>query len=115
MKKRNGLRFAKLRQKWSDPKFVHLRYNISVICTKLFFSQLVWLQLCAVGVWILVFQDSCNRHDGAQRVIVDEGYIKVYGEVDVDNTVDVNVENTVDVNVENTVDVNGSVYAYVEE
>lgn len=68
-------------------------------------SQLFWIQLCAIGIWVLVLQNIFGREDGSQRVYVDGGRIEaevsgsvdanVSGSVDVDNTVDVNVRNTV--------------------
>ena len=61
--------------------------------------------MCAVGIWLLVFQNYCSDEDSAQRVYVVggdidanvSGYVdaNVSGSVDVDNTVSVEVENTV--------------------
>lgn len=72
---------------------------------KLFTSRLFWLQVCAVGIWLLVIQNYCGRSGNAQRVYVVggdidadvSGYVHadVSGSVDVDNTVSVEVENTV--------------------
>ncbi len=73
--------------------------------TKLFNSQLFWIQVCAVGIWLLVIQNFFGGEDTAQRVYVVGGNIdaevsgyvdaNVSGSVDVDNTVSVEVENTV--------------------
>ncbi len=71
----------------------------------LFNSQLFWIQVCAVGIWLLVIQNYCEGEDTAQRVYVVGGNIdadvtgivdaNVSGSVDVDNTVSVEIENTV--------------------
>lgn len=76
---------------------------------QLFHSRLFWIQVCAVGIWLLVFQNYFGSEDTAQRVYVVGGNIdaNVSGSVDVDNTVDVvgtvDVDNTVPVRVTNTV------------
>ena len=64
---------------------------------KLFHSQLFWIQVCAVGIWLLVIQNYFGGEDTAQRVYVVGGYVdaNVSGSVDVDNTVSVEVENIV--------------------
>lgn len=72
---------------------------------KLLHSQLFWLQVCAVGIWLLVIQNYFGGENSAQRVYVVGGNIdadvsgyvdaNVSGSVDVDNTVSVEVENTV--------------------
>lgn len=72
---------------------------------KLFHSQLFWIQVCAVGIWLLVIQNYFGSEDTAQRVYVVggdidanvSGYVdaNVSGSVEVDNTVSVEVENTV--------------------
>lgn len=72
---------------------------------KLFRSQLFWIQVCAVGIWLLVIQNYFGSEDTAQRVYVVGGNIdanvsgyvdaNVSGSVDVDNTVPVRVTNTV--------------------
>ena len=75
----------------------------------LFRAQLFWIQVCAVGIWLLVIQNFFGGEDTAQRVYVVGGNIdaNVSGSVDVDNTVDivgsVDVDNTVPVRVTNTV------------
>lgn len=75
----------------------------------LFHSQLFWIQICAIGIWLLVIQNYFGGEDTAQRVYVVGGNIdaKVRGSVDVDNTVEVvgsvDVDNTVPVRVTNTV------------
>lgn len=74
--------------------------NISRIkenATKLFRSQLFWIQVCAVRIWLLVIQNYFGGEDTAQRVYVVGGSVdaNVRGSVDVDNTVSVEVENTV--------------------
>lgn len=82
--------------------------NISKIkenADKLFHSQLFWIQVCAVDIWLLVIQNYFGGEDTAQRVYVVGGNIdaavsgtvdaNVSGSVDVDNTVSVEVENTV--------------------
>lgn len=79
--------------------------NIKEKLSKPFNTQLFWLQVCAIGIWLLVIQNYFEREEGAQRVYVVGGNIDadVRGSVDVDNTVSVEVENTVPVEVENTV------------
>lgn len=71
--------------------------NIKEKLTKLYNSQLFWLQVCAIGVWLLVIQNYFGREDGAQCVYVVGGSVDatVRGSVDVDNTVSVEVENIV--------------------
>lgn len=81
--------------------FIKIKGN----ATKLFNSQLFWIQVCAVGIWLLVIQNFFGGEDTAQRVYVVGGNIdaevsgyvdaNVSGSVDVDNTVSVEVENTV--------------------
>lgn len=60
--------------------------------TKLFSSQLFWIQVSAVGIWLLVFQNYFGVEDtsdgNAQRVYVVGGDISA----DVGNTVDINIE-----------------------
>lgn len=60
---------------------------------QLFHSQLFWIQVCAVGIWLLVIQNYFGSEDTAQRVYVVGGDIdaNVSGRVGVVNTVDVNV------------------------
>lgn len=76
---------------------------------KLFHSQLFWIQVCAIGIWLLVIQNYFGGEDTAQRVYVVGGNVdaNVSGSVDVDNTVEVvgsvDVDNTVPVRVTNTV------------
>lgn len=76
---------------------------------KQFHSHLFWIQVCAVGIWLLVIQNYFGGEDTAQRVYVVGGNIDadVRGSVDVDNTVEVvgsvDVDNTVPVRVTNTV------------
>lgn len=86
--------------------------NISKIkgnANKLFHSQLFWIQVCAVGIWLLVIQNFFGGEDTVQRAYVVGGNIDadVHGSVDVDNTVEVvgsvDVDNTVPVRVANTV------------
>lgn len=85
--------------------FIKIKGN----ATKLFNSQLFWIQVCAVGIWLLVIQNFFGGEDTAQRVYVVGGNINadVRGSVDVDNTVEVvgsvDVDNTVPVRVTNTV------------
>lgn len=74
--------------------------NISKIIDNVntvFHSQLFWIQVCAVGIWLLVIQNYFGGEDTAQRVYVVGGNIdaNVNGSVDVDNTVSVEVENRV--------------------
>lgn len=79
--------------------------NIKEKLSRIFNSQLFWLQVCAVGIWLLVIQNYFGNEDTAQRVYVVGGNIdadvtghvnaNVFGSVDVDNTVSVEVENTV--------------------
>lgn len=82
-------------------KPAHIKRKLS----QLYNSQLFWLQVCAIGIWLLVIQNFFGREDGAQSVYVVGGSIDadVRGSVDVDNTVSVEVENTVPVEIENTV------------
>lgn len=63
----------------------------------LFNSQLFWIRVCAIGIWLLVFQNYFGGEDTAQRVYVVGGQVDadVSGSVDIDNTVSVEVENTV--------------------
>lgn len=75
--------------KWNSPKFTNIRYRITVFISKLFNSKLFWLQMCAVGIWIMVIQGFINEDSGAQKVYV------VGGNVDVTNTVDVNLEEVI--------------------
>lgn len=58
---------------------------------KLFHAQLFWIQVCAVGIWLLVIQNYFWGEDTAQRVYVVGGNIDadVRGSVDVENTVEV--------------------------
>ena len=72
---------------------------------RLFRSQLLWIQVCAVGIWLLVFQNYFGDDDTAQRVYVVGGDIDAYvtGEVDANVSGSVDVDNTVSVEVENTV------------
>ena len=86
--------------------------NISKIkenANNLFHSQLFWIQVCAIGIWLLVIQNYFGGEDTAQRVYVVGGNIDadVRGSVDVDNTVEVvgsvDVDNTVPVRVTNIV------------
>lgn len=83
--------------------------NLKQKLQKLFHSQLFWIQVCAVGIWLLVIQNYFVGEDTAQRVYVVGGNIDadVRGSVDVDNTVEVvgsvYVDNTVPVRVTNTV------------
>lgn len=79
--------------------------NIKEKLSQLFHYQLFWIQVCAVGIWLLVIQNYFGGEDTAQRVYVVGGNIdadvtgsvdaNVSGSVDVDNTVSVEVENTV--------------------
>lgn len=79
--------------------------NLKLKLQKLLHSQLFWLQVCAVGIWLLVIQNYFGGENSAQRVYVVGGNIdadvsgyvdaNVSGSVDVDNTVSVEVENTV--------------------
>ena len=81
---------------------VSLRYK----ATKLITSQLFWLQVCAVGIWVIAIQGFIHKDSKAQKVYVVGGSIDadVTGSVNVDNTVDVSgsvsVDNTVDINIE---------------
>lgn len=72
---------------------------------ELFNSQLFWIRVCAIGVWLLVIQNYFGGEDTAQSVYVVGGQVdadvtgtvdaNVSGSVDVDNIVSVEVENTV--------------------
>lgn len=71
----------------------------------LFNSQLFWIRVCAIGIWLLVFQNYFGGENTAQRVYVVGGQVdadvtgtvdaNVSGSVDIDNTESVEVENTV--------------------
>lgn len=81
--------------------------NISKIkenANNLFHSQLFWIQVCAVGIWLLVLQNFFGGEDTAQRVYVVGGNIdaEVSGYVDANVSGSVDVGNTVSVKVENT-------------
>lgn len=74
-----------------------MKMNISKIkrnANNLFHSQLFWIQVCAIGIWLLVIQNFFGGEDTAQRVYVVGGNISadVNGSVDVSNTVDINIE-----------------------
>lgn len=60
---------------------------------KIFNSQLFWIRLCAIVIWLLVIQNYFGGENTAQRVYV------VGGQVDaaVTGTVDANVSGSVDV------------------
>ena len=82
--------------------------NISKIkenAINLFHSQLFWIQVCAVGIWLLVIQNFFGGEDTAQRVYVVGGNIdaEVSGHVDANVSGSVDIANTVSVEVENTV------------
>lgn len=79
--------------------------NIKEKLSQLFHSQLFWIQVCAVGIWLLVIQNYFGGEDTAQRVYVVGGNIDadVTGSVDANVTGSVDVDNTVSVEVENTV------------
>lgn len=75
-----------------------MNYNkIKENVSNLFISQLFWIRVCAVGIWLLVVQNYFGGEDTVQRVYVVGGQVDadVTGSVDVDNTVSVEVENTV--------------------
>lgn len=82
-------------------KFQNVKKKLNIV----FHSQLFWVQVCAVGIWLLVIQNHFGGEDTAQRVYVVGGNIdanvsgyvdaNVSGSVDVDNTVSVEVENIV--------------------
>lgn len=89
-----------------------MKMNISKIkrnANNLFHSQLFWIQVCAIGIWLLVIQNFLGGEDTAQRVYVVGGNIDadIRGSVDIDNTVEVvgsvDVDNTVPVRVTNPV------------
>lgn len=83
-----------------------MNYNrIKEKAKNIFNSQLFWIRVCAIGMWLLVIQNYFGDEDTAQRVYVVGGNIDadVRGSIDVDNTVSVEVENSVPVEVENTV------------
>lgn len=65
-------------------KFVYMKDKLS----ELFRSQLFWIQVCAVGIWLLVIQNYFGNEDTAQRVYVVGGDI----DANLNNTVDVNIE-----------------------
>jgi hypothetical protein len=51
--------------------------NIKRKLSQLFNSQLFWLQVCAMGIWLLVIQNYFGREEGAQSVYVTGGSIDV--------------------------------------
>jgi hypothetical protein len=51
--------------------------NIKRKLSQLFNSQLFWLQVCAIGIWLLVIQNYFGREEGAQSVYVTGGSIDV--------------------------------------
>lgn len=67
---------------------------------RLFHSQLFWIQVCAVGIWLLVIQNYLGGEDTAQPVYVVggninadvQGSVGISGSVDVDNIVDINIK-----------------------
>lgn len=65
-------------------KFVYMKDKLS----ELFRSQLFWIQVCAVGIWLLVIQNYFGGEDTAQRVYVVGGNI----DANLNSTVDVNIE-----------------------
>ena len=65
-------------------KFVYIKDKLSA----LFHSQLFWIQVCAVGIWLLVIQNYFGGKDTAQRVYVVGGNI----DANLNSTVDVNIE-----------------------
>lgn len=81
--------------------------KIKESANRLLHSQLFWIKVCAIGIWLLVIQNFF----GVRRVYVVGGRIDadVTGKVDVTGEVDANVsgsvdvDNTVSVEVENTV------------
>lgn len=79
--------------KWNSPQIISLRYK----ATQLITSQLFWIQVCAVGIWVMVIQGFIHEDSGAQKVYVVGGSIDadVSGSVSVDNTVDVNLEEVI--------------------
>ena len=83
--------------KWNSPKFINIRYRVTVFISKLFNSKLFWLQVCAVGRCIMVIQGFIHEDSGAQKVYVVGGNLdaQVLGSVDVTNTVDVNLEEVI--------------------
>lgn len=70
--------------------FNRIKENAKII----FNSQLFWIRVCAIGIWLLVIQNYFGGEDTAQRVYVVGGQVdaNVSGSVDVDNIVDINVE-----------------------
>lgn len=76
--------------KWNSPQIISLRYK----ATKIITSQLFWIQVCAVGIWVIAIQGFIHEDRGAQKVYVVGGDIdaQVSGSVEVDNTVDINIE-----------------------
>ena len=79
--------------------------NIKEKIDSLYRSQLFWIQVCAVGIWLLVLQNYFGGEETAQRVYVVGGNIDadITGYVDATVTGNVEVDNTVSVEVENTV------------
>ena len=77
--------------KWNSPKFINIRYRITVFISKLFNSKLFWLQVCAVGIWIMVIQGFIHEDSGAQKVYVVGGNL----DAQVSGSVDVNLEEVI--------------------
>ncbi len=71
--------------------------NLKQELVYLYNSKLFWLQVCAIGIWMLVIQNYFGREEGALKVYVVDGNIDadVDGSVEVVNTVPVEVENIV--------------------
>ena len=65
-------------------KFVYIKDKL----LELFRSQLFWIQVCAVGIWLLVIQNYFGNEDIVQRVYVVGGNI----DANLNSTVDVNIE-----------------------
>lgn len=69
---------------WNSSKLISMRYKTSMLIS----SQLFWIIVCAVGIWVIAIQGFIHEDGGAQKVYV------VGGDIDakIDNTVDINVE-----------------------
>lgn len=62
--------------------------RLKVNAKNLFNSQLFWIRVCAIGIWLLVIQNYFGGEDTAQRVYVVGGQV----EAGINSTVDVNIE-----------------------
>lgn len=82
--------------------------NLSTFRTRanqLLQSQLFWIKVCGIGIWVLIFLKIFGGEFTTQRVYVVDGDIDAYirGTVDANVSGSVEIDNTVPVEVENLV------------